>query len=116
MVIFNKSHLSLVPKLKTKRVTVGDLEFILQAFTAGEQDDYEASLVMGKGKNRDVNLKDLRAKLVAPAIIDEEGNKVFTPADVGIVSSWPSDVVDPLYKEVVALNRMEQKGEGDEGK
>ncbi|MEW6223198.1 MAG: hypothetical protein AB1627_01075 [Chloroflexota bacterium] len=54
----------------------------VKGLTGRERDSYEASILSGKGKNRDINLRNARAKLVVMAAIDEAGNRVFDDADV----------------------------------
>lgn len=61
-----------------------------------ERDAFEASVVIGKGGNKDVNILNIRAKLVVKACIDENGQRLFSDQDVQALGQ----------KSAVALNRL----------
>lgn len=69
---------------------------LVQGLDGKERDDLEASMIKGKGKKTEVNLENLRAKLVARSIVDENGNRIFTDADIPVLAR----------KSAVALNRV----------
>jgi len=50
----------------------------VRGLTGAERDAFEASILEGRGKNRQVNLKNFRAKLVAAAAINKNGERLFT--------------------------------------
>lgn len=50
--------------------------------TGSERDRYEAWVIQGKGKNRDINLAQSRAKLVMMCARDADGNRLFDEAQV----------------------------------
>lgn len=54
----------------------------VKSLTGTERDALEASLVQGKGKNANVNLANLRSKLAARSMVDENGKRIFSDADV----------------------------------
>ncbi|MBX7264921.1 hypothetical protein KIF24_01870 [Micromonospora sp. Llam7] len=54
----------------------------VKGMTGAERDKFEAASIKGKGKNRDVNLANLRARLVAASVVDEDGQPLFKPYDV----------------------------------
>jgi hypothetical protein len=54
----------------------------VRGMSGTERDAFEAASLKGKGKNRDVNLANLRARLVAASIVDEQGQKLFDARDV----------------------------------
>lgn len=49
----------------------------LRALTGAERDAYESDVTQTRGRDVQVNFKNLRAKLVARCLIDEEGNLPF---------------------------------------
>jgi len=71
-------------------------EVLVRGLTGAQRDEFEASVVVGKGSNRDVNIKNLRAKLVALSVVDETGALVFSDADVKALGD----------KSAVALQRV----------
>lgn len=54
----------------------------VKGLTGAERDQYEAWIISGKGRDRDVNLKNARAKLVMMTIINDEGVRLFDEADI----------------------------------
>ena len=54
----------------------------VRALTGAERDAFEASMVDQRGRDRKMNLKNLRARLCALTICDEEGNRLFSDSDV----------------------------------
>ena len=54
----------------------------VRTLTAGERDNFEAEITMGNGKNARVNARNIRAKMVAATVVDEEGRPLFGLADV----------------------------------
>jgi hypothetical protein len=68
----------------------------VRGLTGAERDAFESSVITGKGKDRDVNLKNLRAKLVAKSLVDESGKSLFGEADVAALGN----------KSAIALNRV----------
>ena len=54
----------------------------VKPMTGLERDTYEESLVRGKGPNREVNVRNARAKLVVLVTVNEDGEPLFTKGDV----------------------------------
>lgn len=50
---------------------------LVRGMSGTQRDRFEASLQKGKGANREVNLENFRAKLVAASVVDTEGRLVF---------------------------------------
>ena len=61
-----------------------------------ERDAFEASIVQAKGKGTKVNMENIRAKLAAQTLCDEQGERLFTDADVKLLGK----------KSAVALQRV----------
>ncbi len=68
----------------------------VRGLTAAERDQFEQSIVETRGKNTRVNLRNIRAKLVALTVVDEQGNRVFSDSDVEALGR----------KSAAALNRV----------
>jgi hypothetical protein len=84
--------------LKTIEVKVPEWggAVLIRGMTGADRDDYESSVISQNGKDVKVNYENMRAKLVAKCIVDEEGKRVFTDADVAVLSK----------KSAVAINRV----------
>ncbi len=54
----------------------------VKALTGTERDSLEQSMIEGRGKAREMNLANFRAKLAAHSIVDEKGKRIFNDLDV----------------------------------
>lgn len=72
-------------------------EVRLRSLTGSERDAYEQSLVQTRGKSREMNLRNARAKLVALCAVDENGNRLFTDADVNALGKKNAKPLDRLF-------------------
>ncbi len=71
-------------------------EVLVRGLTGAERDNFEQSIAEQKGKNVKMNLQNVRAKLVALTVVDEDGNRLFSDKDAEVLGR----------KSAVALNRV----------
>lgn len=76
----------------------------VRGMTGRERDRFEESCVEGKGKNARVNLKNLRAKLVALSCVDDEGNRIFTERDVEELSAKSASALNRIFRVAQELS------------
>lgn len=99
---------------------------IVRALTGVERDAYESEIfqLRGKGGGVDYNLQNIRAKLSARTIIDEEGNRLFTDADIIKLGLKSAAALDRVFSQAQKLSRLtaedvkeltDQLGEGPSG-
>ncbi|GGM14335.1 hypothetical protein [Micromonospora yangpuensis] len=69
----------------------------VKGMSGTERDKFEAGSLKGKGKNRDVNLANLRARLVAASVVDEHGQPVFRPYDVEALGRKSAAALGRVY-------------------
>jgi hypothetical protein len=81
----------------------------VRGMTGVERDQFEASCFEGRGKKRDFNMKNLRAKLVAYCCIDEKGNRLFSDADAIALGAVRADVIDRLFSVAQRLSGMKDE-------
>jgi hypothetical protein len=74
-----------------------------------ERDALEASMIEGKGKNANVNLANLRAKLVARSIVDEEGKRVFEDQDIAALGRKSAAALNRVYEVAQRLSGITQE-------
>src|SRR5690242_13439236 len=86
-----------------------DMQAIVRGMTGTERDAFEASCIEGRGKKRDFNMNNLRAKLVAYCCIDEKGQRLFTEADVQSIGNVRADIVDRLFTVAQKLSGITQE-------
>jgi hypothetical protein len=81
----------------------------LRALTSAERDDFESSVDrMGPRGQRIRNTRNIRARLIAKCIIDEEtGDIAFkTPEDIAELGNKSAKALDFLFDEVTDMNGM----------
>lgn len=79
-------------------------EVILRTMTGTERDAWETSLFEIKGKSQKTNMKNMRAKLLAMCIVDEEDKKIFTDKDIQALGEKSSKALNRLYTVASELN------------
>lgn len=65
--------------------------------TARERDELEASVYQGEGRERRANMRNLRARLVALACVDEQGARLFSDDDVALLGEKSAAAVDRIF-------------------
>lgn len=68
----------------------------VRGLTGTERDAFEASVVERQGKQSKLNMANIRARLVTLVVVDDDGKRLFSDADVAALGR----------KSGVALNRV----------
>jgi hypothetical protein len=76
----------------------------VRALDGEERDALEASMIQGKGRNAQVNLKNLRAKLVARSIVDEKGKRIFSDEDIPALARKSAAALTRVYEVAQRLS------------
>jgi hypothetical protein len=69
-----------------------------------ERDSFEASMIKGKGKSANVNLENLRAKLVSKCVVDEAGTRLFSDDDIPALASKSAAALNRVYEVAQRLS------------
>lgn len=78
----------------------------VRGLTAAERDKFEQSIVERKGKSTQMNLQNVRAKLVALCVVDEQGNRLFTGADVEALGKKSAQALDKIFSVAQKLSGL----------
>jgi hypothetical protein len=81
----------------------------VRCMTAKERDEFESSVLVTKGKNTELNRKNIRAQLVIRTTVDEKGKRVFTNDDVDAVGGKSSKEIDKIFEVASRLSGLSQK-------
>ena len=81
----------------------------MRGLTGKERDALEASMIEGKGKKAEVNLVNLRAKLVARSIVDEDGKRVFEDEDIPALAQKSASALTRVYEVAQRLSGITQE-------
>ena len=69
----------------------------VRGMTGRERDQFEASIIRQRGRNTEINMKNARAKLVVMCTVDQEGNRLFTDADVAPLADKSAKALDRIF-------------------
>ena len=98
MTLLTREQILAASDLPTEQVAVPEWggEVIVKALSGAERDRFEAGSMQQHGNRRELRLENIRARLVAVAVVDETGRRLFTDADVAALGR----------KSAAALNRV----------
>lgn len=107
-VLLTKRQILEVQDLPTEDVNVPEWGGVVrvQGMSGSERDAFEMSVMTGKGKDRDLNLKNFRAKLVSRCIVDEQGNRVFGEADIAALGGKSALALQRLFDVAQKLSGL----------
>lgn len=76
----------------------------VKSMTGTERDDFEGSMIKGKGKSASVNLSNLRAKLVARSVVDGANKRIFSDEDITELGKKNSAALNRVYEVAQRLS------------
>lgn len=94
--------------LETREVEAWGGVVRVRALTGTERDALEASTLQGKGKNKDINLSNFRAKLCARAIVDEQGKRLFSDEDITALGRKSAGELAKIYNMAAELSGISE--------
>lgn len=69
----------------------------VRGMTGRERDQFEASIIRQRGRDTEINMKNARAKLVVMCTVDQEGNRLFTDADIALLANKSAKALDRIF-------------------
>ena len=78
----------------------------VRSFTGRERDAFEASMVRGDGRDRKVDLTNMRARLVGLTVIDETGQRLFTDEEADLLGAKSGAALDRVFAIAQKLNGL----------
>lgn len=82
----------------------------VRSLTAAQRDKFEADSMVGNGKNRDLNMVNIRARLVSLTIVGEDNQPIFGAADVKALGDKSGRALDRVFE---VASRLSGIGESD---
>lgn len=95
--------------LKTEIVDVPEWggSVIVRTMTGTDRDAFEGTLVTAaEDGKRSADLSNMRAKLVAMTVVDDNGDRVFSAEDVAAIGQKSASAIDQVFKVAQRLNGM----------
>lgn len=98
----------------TEEVDLSDLpgyhgSVLVRALTGEERDRFEASMFTRRGDKLEPNVHNLRAKLVAWTVVDDDGQQVFDPAEVELIGKKSAAALSRIYDAAARLSGLSEK-------
>ena len=92
----------------TERIAVPELVqdgyVIVRGMTGWERDAWERSLIKGRGKRRDIDTENVRARLAVRCLVDEAGARIFRDDEAGILGKLRVDVLQRIFEVAQKLS------------
>ena len=111
MTMLSKEAILKSDDLPRQKVSVpqwgGDV--FVRTLTGTERDAFEQSCINAKGKNQEMNLANIRARLCVLTICTEEGTRLFTAGDVDKLGKKSSAALDLIFSVAQSLNGLGSK-------
>jgi len=79
---------------------------LVKALSGAERDAFEESLLVGKGPNKELNMNNVRAKLVALSVVDKKGNRIFSDSDVKELSRKSATALQRIFAVAQKLSGL----------
>jgi hypothetical protein len=81
-------------------------EVFVRTLTGTERDEFEQSCLTSRGKNKEMNLKNIRARLCVLCICQEDGTRLFDARDVEALGKKSSSALDLIFSVAQKLNGL----------
>lgn len=85
----------------------GEVE--IRCFTAEQRDRLESALLNENKDGKTPDITNHRVRVVSEAIIDENGNQVFSADDVVALSKKSFVAINKVYKAAIKLSKMRKQ-------
>jgi len=78
----------------------------VRTLTGAERDAFEQSIVDQRGKDTRMNLRNIRAKLVALTVVDGDGKRLFSDADAKLLGQKSASALDKIFEVAQRLSGL----------
>jgi len=97
--------------IETEAVEMGEFtgwpgKVWIKGLEGTERDSYESSLRIFRGDEAIPDLVNMRAKLVVRTLVEEDGTRVFTDEEDGIVGRKSAKALDKLFDVAARLSAL----------
>jgi hypothetical protein len=82
---------------------------LVRGLTGRERDEFEVSMTVRHGGQMVQDFANLRARLVARCIVDEDGQRLFTDSDVAALGEKSAAAIDRVFTVASQLSGLGEK-------
>ena len=79
---------------------------LVRGLTGRQRDEFEASIMERRGKQMVPNVANIRAKLIAKCVVDEDGERLFSDADAEALGAKSAAALDRIYETAARLSGL----------
>jgi len=99
---------------QTEEVDLSDIpgfngSLLVRGMTGRERDEFEASMLIQAAGQGARDLRNARAKLVAKCVVDDDGKRLFTDADVAAIGEKSAAAVARLFDVASRLSGLNEE-------
>jgi len=76
----------------------------VMGLTGKQRDAFEASVVQRNGRDKTMNLANIRARLVSMTVVDADGKRLFGPNDVETLGERSAAALDRIFTKAQELS------------
>lgn len=104
----SKQDILALRDIKTEDVFVPEWDawVRVRTLTAAERDYFEAATVQRSGRDVQMNLQNIRARLCALCIVDEDGKRIFADEDEFALGTKSAAALDRIFTVAQRLNGL----------
>jgi len=108
MAILTREQILQANDIATETVSVPEWggEVLVRALSGSQRDAFDDATLEQKGKNRRVNLVNVRARLCAISIVDETGKRMFSDEDVRALGRKSAAALDRVFAAAQRLSGL----------
>jgi len=104
MAILSRDAILSADDLKKETVSVPEWggDVIIATMSGQARDSWEQSLI----RNKETNMDNIRARLVAMSAVDEKGNRLFSDSDIESLGKKSASALDRCVRVAQKLNKL----------
>lgn len=89
----------------------------VQGMSGVQRDAWEKSLMKGRGRHRDLNTNNVRARLAVRCLVEKPGGpRIFTDDQEALVGNMPASALNPIFEKAQRLNGVTNEDIDELGK
>lgn len=107
MALLTKEAILAASDLRFETVAVPEWggEVRIRAWNGTARDEYEQSLVLDRDE-KSKNIRNVRARIVAFSVVGEDGELLFSAADIEALGKKSAKALDRVFEKVQKLNAL----------
>ena len=109
--LLSRNDILSAPDIKTELLPVPEWggDVLVRTLSGTERDAWEATLVEQKKGGTHFKLENVRAKLVALTLVDDDGQRIFSEADVVQLGDKSAAALSRVYNRAAEMSGVTEK-------